>query len=66
MQRNRRIIDAIEGEIELGKSVNEAIHSILGKICEINDDSGEIEVAKVKIGKSSLKLKSMNTSCINF
>ncbi|CAI2379843.1 unnamed protein product [Moneuplotes crassus] len=54
----RKIIDTIERKIEEGKHVHHAVQAVLRKIGEINLETGEIDIDKVKFGKEKLKIRS--------
>ncbi|CAI2380762.1 unnamed protein product [Moneuplotes crassus] len=58
----RRIIDTIERKIDEGESVNEAVQSVLKKIGQINMETGEIDITKVRFGKEKLKIQSKTPS----
>lgn len=58
MQKNRKIIDTIERKIEEGKHVHHAVQAVLRRIGEINLETGEIDIDKVKFGKEKLKIRS--------
>ena len=48
----------IEDKIELGNTPNEAVQRVLGKLCEIENEDEEQEVAKINFGKDKIQIKS--------
>lgn len=57
LAEKRRIIDAIEARIQLGKPVKQAIKDILGAVCQIEDEDDDPEQINVRIGKSQVTIK---------
>jgi hypothetical protein len=57
LAEKRLIIDAIESKIQLGKTVDESILLILGKVIDL-DTSGDDVNVNVKMGKKKIAIKS--------
>lgn len=65
LQKNRKLIDSIEAKIEQGIPVNEAVQLAMKKVGEVNLETGEMDITKVKYGKESLKIQGKSKSAID-